>query len=603
MKALFLLLIFLIGCDNVGFNRSDKSPSKPSAAMQAFADLVNRAIGLADTELSENFSPESILLIEQIYTDRFAAFITELKKDTQTQSNLIKLKNELMGFEISNPGLKPIEQAAFFEKIANNPKALKILIEIRNDLYGPDGKLLKRILWGAAHDPIKKQALISGQILGLCKTLHCAISKPENIKPIFSDHPYALDLIVFSQSKLKKDLDAFSGLTGEEGHLIEDEFIWTGLRLIALTDYVSLAWAHEYIRDLTEEKLKERLLAAAQYLKAPKQGKINQLAADLMPELREFARTLIEPLTSKDLQDLLNKLSEYLTQYSKNNPVLSSPILSPKPSIESPIRTHIRRLDDFAQELLRDPIAEQNLIEVKDAFLNSAPKRHAWSGVEWASFIDTIAAHPETISILLRIRDSLYGPDGQLLKKILLSAAHDNTERDAFLAGQAYNKCVKEHSIYQCLPTGLYQEAFMHYASMKNSDKILFSKTRLKADLDTFLEITQKDGELGAGEENKLVWACIKLLPILSYSSLSWLHNDIKKIEARTLKNHLLSLSKYLRDSKQGQVEALLSEFGPQIHETGHSLFAAFTGKSLKDLTPEELHGLLEQLDAFLGPH
>lgn len=629
MRYHFLLLIFIISCSNPRHTQtSDLSPYKPSVLAEKFSNLVERALKLGVSDFFQDSSPK----IDRIHSERLGAFIAELRVDQTGQNNLILLKNEFLSLAESNFQLKPIEQADFFEKTANNPKALEVLIHIRNDLYGPDGKLLKKILLGAANDPVKRKVFLAAQGLGNCIKKYpnkadwwrCVTADPVQVKTVFSDDQYGFDLLKFSQSELKKHLDAFSEITGDQGRMIEGEFIWASIRLINFTDYASLGWAHRTVRDLTQENLREHLLAAAAYLKASNQGKLNQLVSDLMPELREFAHALVESVTGKswanlgqkDLQTLLDQLGDFLTKYFPGKPEQEPQFASEPPPQDSAehdmfdrfydlrekatsmvTKTHVHKLSAFVEELLKDPESEKNLIEVKNAFLNSPPQVQSWSADWIAHLLDTVAYDENAVSILLKIRDGLYGPDGQLLKKILLAAANSASDQTAFLAGQAYNKCVKEYGWYRCHPTGLYWETFRHYAWIKNSDKIRFSKTQLSANLQAFLKIIKQEGELR--EEDTLVWASIKLLPILSYSSLDWFHQYIQQVDPENLKEDLHSLAKYLRDSRPEQVEAMLSEFGPHMHE-GHALFESFTGKSLRGLDVPALHSLLEKLDAFL---
>ncbi len=619
----------------MSLRRKSGSPTEPpSDLIQKFANLVNHAIHLDYTGVLEDFTGgEALPQFDPAHLTKLDHFVTELREDRSTQNHIILLKNELLKLASSDMSLSSTKQAEFFETLANNPQAIALLIHIRNDLYGPDGQLLKKILLGAAHEPVNRKAFLAGQDLGSCikkypdtkDWWHCVIAEPTHVKTLFSSDAYGTLLLRFSQTKLKQHLDQFSELTGQEGRLVENEVIWASLRLISLVDYASLRGFHQTVKNLTPEDLKQNLLTLAKYLKASDNGKLAQIVAELGPDLKAFGEALIKSysgktfaeLNSEDLHQMLVDLSLVLSKYAppETGPVIpfeTQTQVDPQRDIFDEIQdiqrqatqiiteTHIRRLSALIEELMKDPASEENLIQVKNAFLDAPPEIQPWS----TNRLEHL--NSKTIRLLLKIRDSLYGPDGQLLKEILLGAANNLDNREVFFAGQIMGDCTKQYPkeegwwfpMGRCVVQHLHSAVSLYYfAGHYGTLLINFADTPLKQQLEEFAKLTGQDTRLDAAEAR---WTAVKLIKIVDYESLDWLHEYLQEIDYKTLQELIRTLVSYLKDSKSGKIQALLSEFGPRLQKEGLALFESFTGQSLRNLDAQGLHQLLEKLDAFL---
>lgn len=233
---------------------------------------------------------------------------------------------------------------------------------------------------------------------------------------------------------------------------------------------------------------------------------------------------------------------------------------------------NVNRLDAFVAELSKDDASLENIVAVKNLFLDPACEGTCMYPEGQAVFLEKLANNPKAIETILKIRDGLYGPDGQRLKSILLQAAKDPVKRKTFLSGQAFDSGGNWSSWQLC--------------SLFTLDLYWFSRTDLRKHLKEFSTISGEDSEL---DNKELTWAALKLISIVDYESLDFFHALVKSLTAKQLKDYLERFAKQVRKSRH---EEQISKLVPE-------LFKFYTGKSLKNLDKKEFGELLEQLASY----
>lgn len=169
--------------------------------------------------------------------------------------------------------------------------------------------------------------------------------------------------------------------------------------------------------------------------------------------------------------------------------------------------------------------------------------------IQLSDLLQKIADDPVVLRLILEIRDDLYGPEGGLFKSILVAAAKERSERDAFIAGLQYEKCKKW--FWNC---GLPPISW---------DKIKFKLlSKLKSNLDL---LEQKIVQLGNFPEN-----------------------DLADFDPRSL------------DPYENYFQ-LFAESESDLGSLISFLFGFYTDQSLRDLNQNELRDILEKQISFLG--
>lgn len=591
---IFYLILLLINCDPANLKLSyRKPPEKPSWMKQKLGEFIDQVTDLFQYE-------------NQIYLKRFKAFIAELKSDPQTQENLILVKNELLKFSLE------IQETNFLEKLSQDSNAAQALLKIRDNLYGPDGKLFKEILLEAAHDPEKRKAFLAGQALSDCLKQYpqktdwynkCLEPYPFHAKTLIEKSGYAVKLHQFGESELKKNLDHFAEITGQEGHLNTQELTWAGMKLMVLLDYKSLAWLHEFIQKIDAPTLRQRLLFFVNALKNSENPELRKFLSKFGPQLYELAEDTFKAYTKKSFQDfnaqdlnlLLQKICQILGIAPSELPPVFESYQKPRESkdlvgdfrekVSKKIHAkHVHMFNNFIQELSNKPMALEQIIDVKNILLNSP------IGSNFSTILEKIIMTDNAIDLLFKIKQDLYGPDGKLLKNILLGAANDPEQKEAFERAQAYARCRKEYYFFECNPGRLVFEW------LRSSEKIRFNRTPLKAHLDEFSEMMGLDNQL---DLSALTWAAIKLLPITEYESLDPLHGDLGTMRKKKFQEWLVFLNDSLKELKTSRIHALFSGTPEQL-KLAQDLFKSFTGQSIQEFNASELRQLLEKLSVFL---
>lgn len=576
MKLFYLLLLLLISCNPSNLKLSyRKPPEKPSWIEQKLGEFIDQVTDLFQYE-------------NQIYLKRFKAFIAELKSDPQTQENLILVKNELLKFSLE------IQETDFLEKLSQNSDALQVLLKIRDNLYGPDGKLFKEILLEAAHDPEKRKAFFAGQALSDCLKQHhplqCLEEHPLHPKTLIEKSGYAVKLHRFGESELKKNLDHFTEITGQEGHLNTQELTWAALKLMVLLDYKSLAWLHKWIQKIDAPTLQGGLLFFVNALKDSQNPELEQFLSKFGPQLYELAEDTFKAYTKKSFQDfnaqdlnlLLQKICQILGIAPSELPPVFESYQQPEEAkdfvgdvrqkVSEMIREeHVHMLNHFIQELYQDPAALGQIIDIKNVLL----EKSSMSGPLYLrTILETMFKNSH---LLYEIKQDLYGPDGKLLKKILLEAAYDPQEKEAFERALAYERCQKElnYSYYSygyCNPGRLILE------KLRGSDKAKFSETTLKTHLDELSKVLGLGNQLDPGA---LTWVAVKQLKNTDDESLRHLHEYLDAMNEQEFKNWLIFLNTSLEKLKS-------------------QTLGGFKNPPLQDFGIFQLHELLGKLSLFL---
>lgn len=196
----------------------------------------------------------------------------------------------------------------------------------------------------------------------------------------------------------------------------------------------------------------------------------------------------------------------------------------------------------FAIALMLLGLTNQNLHALA---LNQAEQQI----IQLSDLLQKIAENPEVLKLILDIRDGMYGPDGELFKSILVAAAKERSERDAFIAGLQYEKCRKW--FWNC---GLPPISW---------DKIKFKLlSKLKSNLDL---LEQKIVQLGNFPENYL--------------------SDFDPRSLDPYENYF-----QLFAESESDLGSLIS-----------FLFGFYTNQSLRDLNQNELQGVFEKQISFLN--
>lgn len=343
------LLLFFIGCGGRAVSPKAQAPANPpSVAIQKIEKLIEKALklfpyseaqGVDMNTLIKGFQDNASLILQEKYLQQADAFITELKADKASLENIIAVKNVFLDSALTQAAESTktlAEQAQNLEALANNNRALELILKIRTNLYGPDGQLFKKLLLGAANDENKREAFFSGQLISECTKQHpkeeeewykarCALLEhPTHGLPLlfYSAMPteygaYVRLLLSFGDTDLRKNLDAFLETTREKGTLDKTELLWTAMKLLKISDYKSLDWLREYIRKLDEKTLKSWLEFFSKWLAAPKQSHMKKLISELEPELREVGIAIVESYVGKSLQELNSKdLEQFLEKLS-----------------------------------------------------------------------------------------------------------------------------------------------------------------------------------------------------------------------------------------------------------------------------------------------
>ena len=270
---------------------------------------------------------------------------------------------------------------------------------------------------------------------------------------------------------------------------------------------------------------------------------------------------------------------------------------------------YVLKLNAFLTELISDTATQQNIIRVKNLFLDpnqadTCPDLELTQ--HWyVSLLEKMAERPENLDLLLKIREGLYGSDGQRLRKILQTAAHNPDEKTILLEGILFKKCEKKLGKFACrekLSWKLSQEFFWHHSPVYTtpSDRITFSESKLMKNLDALAVIMGENNELGKDE---LTWTAIELIKIIDYRSLEWLHQYIQNLKPETLKKRLLWIASFLKESKNDQLKQLLSNLEPELREFGQILLKSYECPSLINLDQKGLQMLLEKTSALLVDH
>lgn len=175
----------------------------------------------------------------------------------------------------------------------------------------------------------------------------------------------------------------------------------------------------------------------------------------------------------------------------------------------------------------------------------------------FSSLLKEIASNPETLELILRIRDGSYTEEGQFFRNMWLAAANDDSELDSLLQGLKFEK-----GLISWPGTGLLLEGIFFktpfYKFISVSDKVVFGGTQLKKDMDV---LEAKLLALGA--------------PGLNYSEL----------ETKDLKFWVKLFQKL--NSRLPELISLPCEL--------------YTGMSPHDVGTEELKIIFEKLSLFLN--
>ncbi len=266
---------------------------------------------------------------------------------------------------------------------------------------------------------------------------------------------------------------------------------------------------------------------------------------------------------------------------------------------------NVHRLDAFITELSNDEAGLENIIAVKNAFLEPSNEGTCLYPAGQAAFLEKLAT-PEGIELILTIRDGLYGSDGQLLKEILLWASQDEFNKSDFLAGQILGKCIDEYlDTYGNETQNWWISPEHHCASQHLAGVFMISlrgqstnlrklgATTLKQNLRKLAKFIGEEGDL---DDKELTWAMLKLIPVMDYQSLDFLRDLVKNLTAKQLQDYLLKLAIYLREPSQEKFQILLSKSEENIHRLVPELFEYYTNMSLKNLDKNQLRELLRQL-------
>ncbi|MEI6790124.1 MAG: hypothetical protein WCK42_02965 [Myxococcaceae bacterium] len=336
----YLLVLCLVGCGAP----SPKSPSQGeplSELQQKLVDLGAKAFkklqdsGLFEGDiaindpvaLAKDLQTRASAILTERHVQRLDAFIDELKKDTDTQNNLIAIKN--LYLKPSSEGVCPNPDwyINFIKKFTNDPNDsinLDLILDIRKGLYGSEGKLLKEILLGAAEKKEKKEALFAGMVIQECVKNSRWSPKAEwscggwyyrqEAAAAQANKEYLALMKEFQKTTLSENIDKFLALMGEKAPLDRDELTWTGVKLISLLNYQSLDWLHSYVKTMDKKQLKEWLDWVLGYLKDSKHENFKKLLVNLHPELRESGELILEHYTGKSLAKLDQKTFQTLLE-------------------------------------------------------------------------------------------------------------------------------------------------------------------------------------------------------------------------------------------------------------------------------------------------
>src|SRR3989338_367366 len=166
------------------------------------------------------------------------------------------------------------------------------------------------------------------------------------------------------------------------------------------------------------------------------------------------------------------------------------------------------------------------------------------------SLLEKIQADSTATELLIRIKDGFYRRDGYYLNGMLLVAASNQTERDAFIRGMQYEKGLLWFPGWDLV----WEKA------VSGSYKVSFGQTQLKLDIDAFESKLEKFG-----------------LP----------KADFSKLDSKSLNIY----EPYFK---------LFVELDSTLPQLASFLFGYYTEKSLKNLTRADLNLILKKLISFL---
>lgn len=259
-----------------------------------------------------------LLVLTEANSDRLSDLASDLRKNTTNLKDIVTLKDSSlcpgpMNFCPVKAGAPP---ALKLESIVQNDMTLITILAIRDGLYGQDGQQVKKILLGAAHDPVKKAALLGGQNIGACAKenwflkILCVVWHPVCLWDIgWNDYQNAL--FEFDSSGLYKNIRKLLNDT------IEDtEQTWAAFRLIPILEHASFKFFHEAAQKLTKEQLRDYLLILAELLRNPTTPQISpQDQAYFLFE--SITGNSLRNLDDKRLGELLDELSAYVLWFAQ----------------------------------------------------------------------------------------------------------------------------------------------------------------------------------------------------------------------------------------------------------------------------------------------
>lgn len=309
MKHLFILLL-IAGCKNPSFEKVQTQSNSSALASSGSASILKKL-------------PKS----QQIYVTRLADFVSELQADMDSVNHLVAIKNLLL----DQPESYETSHSLELKTLADNQQEIDLLIAIKNELYRPDGALLKKLLLEAAKDPEKQEILLNGQIIAEClkqyqdskhswfAKIKCGLAHPMATQNVLSSD-YGKLLLEFSETSLKAHLDQLEHMTGRDSQIEPSEVTWLSLNLVSILNYRSLGWLHKYVQDMNATQLKEWLLFLSRFIDNPSGNNFEENLSKIQPKLHAITHEILKTYTGKSLKDLnaedlvnlLNSLSNFL---------------------------------------------------------------------------------------------------------------------------------------------------------------------------------------------------------------------------------------------------------------------------------------------------